>query len=473
MKTLRHIFILVAAIAALMSTSCISDDISTSPSDTLTFSRDTVSFDTVFTGQGTPTARLLVFNRSGKGVNISSIRFKNPQSEFSLNVDGMSGKEFHDVEIRRKDSIYVFIECYIDATSGDEPFLREDKLEFVTNGVAQEVQVEAYGQNVTRLRGLRIEQDTRLTADRPYVVMDSVIVEKGALLTLEPGTRLLFHDKGEMIVRGRIEALGEPGKLVQLRGDRLDNVLPNAPYDILAGQWKGITIASDSWENKLSGVDMRSTVYGLRLDSCATDTRTKLTLLNSWLHNSQGHVLEANNARVDILGSCLSDAGEAVAQLTGGIVKCIQSTFANNYLFAFSPQAIVTLLHLVPDEEDTWESPLMSASFENCILYGMTSPLSPGDLAESDVFFRNCLIGASGKDDDNFLSCIWDEDPLFYTVREDYIFNYRLKPDSPAKGKGNPAYVSPEIAYDMYGLYRLASGNPDLGAFVIAPASEE
>ena len=100
----------ISALIGLAMTACISDDFSTSPDDRLTFSTDTVSFDTVFTGQGTPTARLLVFNHAKKAVNISSIRFARQDTEFSLNVDGMSGETFSDVEIRGGDSIYVFIQ---------------------------------------------------------------------------------------------------------------------------------------------------------------------------------------------------------------------------------------------------------------------------------------------------------------------------------------------------------------------------
>jgi len=473
MKSLRYLLLTLIAAIGLILPSCIHDDLSTSPSDVLAFSRDTVSFDTVFTELGTPTARLLVFNRSGKGINISSIRFKDPQSNFTLNVDGMSGREFHDVEIRRKDSIYVFIECFIDSTEGSEPFLREDKLEFVTNGVIQQVQVEAYGQNVTRLRNVTFKNDTRLTAERPYVVFDSLVVDAGATLTIEPGTRLLFHDGAGMIVRGRLEALGEPGREVHLRGDRLDNVLPDVAYDILSGQWKGITIRPESFGNILTGVDMRSTEYGLRLDSCELSQRTKLTVLNSWLHNSKKHVMEANGARIDVLGSCLSDAGEAVLSMTGGVGRFLQSTFANYYLYAFSPEAIVSLYHLFPVDLETSSQPLLSATFENCILYGMTPPLTPGNLKDSDVFFRCTLIGADGSDDDNFISCIWNEDPLFYTVREDYIFNYRLRSDSPAIGKGNPSYVTQEVMYDMDGLNRLSGGAPDIGAYVFVPTLSE
>ena len=68
MKFSGLIAVLLAAVASICApsllTSCISDAITTSPSDVLTFSRDTVSFDTVFTDVGTPTARLVVHNRA-------------------------------------------------------------------------------------------------------------------------------------------------------------------------------------------------------------------------------------------------------------------------------------------------------------------------------------------------------------------------------------------------------------------------
>ena len=229
-------FAFIALICAAAVQSCISDDFNESSAVRLRFSTDTVAFDTVFTDLGTPTARLKVFNTDKKSINISSIRFKNSDSNFSMNVDGVSGRDFHDVEIRGGDSIFIFIECFIPETQTAKPFLIEDKLEFITNGTEQSVVVEAYGQNVTRLRNTRISSDVTFTADRPYVVFDSLTVERGATLTIQPGAQILFHDKAAMVVEGTLKAVGAPGKMIDFRGDRLDNVLPDVGYDILAGQ---------------------------------------------------------------------------------------------------------------------------------------------------------------------------------------------------------------------------------------------
>lgn len=466
MKAMRipFFFILFVFVTAILP-SCISDEVSYSPNDVLTFSADTLDFDTVFTDIGTPTARLLVFNRSGKAINISSIRMRDNDGVFSINVDGVSGNEFNNVEIRANDSIYVFVECLIGASDALKPFEVEGNLDFVTNGVNQTVLLRAYGQNVNRLRGVTLTHDEIFTPDRPYVVFDTLRVAKGVTLTLLPGTRLLFHDKGFLQVDGTLLALGAIGEPISMRGDRLDDVLPNVGYDVLSGQWGGVRFGAESFGNRMEFVEMQSSVSGVVVDSCGVTDRDKLVLVNSWLHNSQGNVLKSSHAKVDAYGCCFSDAGEAVVSLTGGNHDFIHCTIANNYLFAISPESILTLKHVVDDEGKECNLPLMNARFANTIIYGMVSPISPGDLEGSNVYLYNVLLGVSGSDDEHFISCLWDEDPMFETIRSDYLFNYRIKKDSPAIGKGNPEFVTEINSVDMDGNNRLVEGNPTLGAY--------
>lgn len=85
--------------------SCIEDGFTTSSSDVLAFNTDTVAFDTVITLQGTATKQMVVYNRSKKQINISSIKVAGLSSKghFHLNVDGIRGDEFQNVEIRGND----------------------------------------------------------------------------------------------------------------------------------------------------------------------------------------------------------------------------------------------------------------------------------------------------------------------------------------------------------------------------------
>ena len=470
MNVMRSILLTLVAIFGLIATSCINDDFTDSPSATLTFSSDTLSFGTVFTDLGSPTVRLLVYNRNKKGVKISSIKFKDANTFFSLNVDGESGSSFRDVEIRGRDSIYVFVECFLEPDASSEPRKVSDQLEFVTNGVMQEIEVEAWAQNVVRLREEKITADTRLTADLLYIIVDSLTGEKDATLTIDPGARLLFHAGASLVVRGCLNAVGTVDRNIDFRGDRIDDVLPGVSYDIMAGQWGGIRFEAESFNNRMEYVDMRSSSDGLRIDSCGDLTRQKLTLVNSWLHNSSSSVLESLYAKVDAYGCCFSDSPLAVVSLTGGEHKFVQCTIANNYLFSAVMESNLSLYHCMKNEYGSvsiGNNPLMKADFENCIVWGLGSAINRGDLAGSDVYLRNVLLKADGNDDKHFVDCIWNEDPLFLTVRNDYYFNYHLQPDSPAIGRGNPEFITPVTLYDMDGTDRLpASGVlPTLGAY--------
>lgn len=476
---MKHLFFIVIAFFAtlgIFSGSCISDSISTSPSDILTFSCDTVNFDTVFTGVGTPTARLVVANRAKKGIMISSIRLKSDQSNFQINVDGVSGKEFHNVEIWKEDSIFIFIECLIPDADTSEISRVEDILEFVTNGVEQDVLLEAYGQNVTRLRNHRVSSEMLLTADRPYVVFDSLVVEPQGVLRIDPGVNLLFHENAQLIVHGRVEAIGAPDKMIQIRGDRLDNVLPDIGYDILAGQWQGIRITAESYGNRLEYIDMRSTREGLMLDSCAYREQTKLTLRNNWLHNSQGTVLQASNSTVEAYGVCFSEAADAVVDISGGNAKFVQCTFANNYLFAAISRPLLCLYNVTQEDAEKNDVPAMNGSFENCIIYGIAKDMNIEDFKDTKVYFRNVSMKSKGENGDNFIDCLWETDPLFLTVRPDYYFNYHVAPDSSVIGMGNPNFLNSMSLTDMDGINRLDATpdhRPTLGAYATAISTEK
>ena len=115
MKATTFALILLSILTGTFLTSCIDDDFTTNPSHVLAFSTDTVAFDTVFTTIGTSTRSFRIYNRNKKSLNISSIKLADAEhSGFHINVDGMSGDNFTNVEIRGKDSLYVFVEANID-----------------------------------------------------------------------------------------------------------------------------------------------------------------------------------------------------------------------------------------------------------------------------------------------------------------------------------------------------------------------
>ncbi|MCK5207802.1 MAG: hypothetical protein KAQ79_07275, partial [Cyclobacteriaceae bacterium] len=106
----------------------------------LEFSTDTILFDTVFTGVGSATKRLKVFNPSQNALKISSIKLGGGNSSsYKILVNGTEPNNSEDLLILGKDSILILIEVFIDPQDEDSPYLINDSIIFETNGITQQV----------------------------------------------------------------------------------------------------------------------------------------------------------------------------------------------------------------------------------------------------------------------------------------------------------------------------------------------
>ena len=469
MTKARFILLMTGALLALASlfSSCIEDGFTTSSSDVLAFDKDTVAFDTVITLQGTATKQMVVYNHSKKQVNISSIKVAGEASKghFHLNVDGIRGDEFQNVEIRGNDSIYIFIEAYLDEMEDDVPTLLEDHLEFVTNGMTQKVLLSAWGQDVIRINGDTISSDMRFTANKPYLIYDTMFVAPGVTLTLDAGTTLLFHDKGALRCAGRMLANGTVEEPITFRGDRLDRIVGENSFDIMSGQWGGVIFTPPTMGNVLKHVIMKGSSIGMHCSAYGDTVNCALKLVNCVLTNSSSTCLATATCFVEAIGTEFSDAAEEVTYFAGGKVLASQCTFANYYLFGVPTMPLVNVFDV---EYSNGTIGKIKAYFDNCILYGLGDlpEINEGDLKDFNVYMRYCLFKSNGSNDAHFINCVWEGEPQFLTVRDDYLFDYRLDNESDAIGKGNPELCPDEARYDRYGNDRWAKGALDLGAYV-------
>ncbi len=470
----RLFFPLLCLIAIFSMGSCSSElDFSTNPADKLSFSADTVRFDTVFTQIGSSTRQFRIYNRNNKPLKIESIDLDGgDKSAFSVVVDGRRETHFDNVEIGAKDSLFVFVEVTVNPQSSNNPILISDSLVFRLNGNQQRVRLEAYGQNVKILRGKTILNDTTLTGERPFLIYDSLIVAKSTKLTLGSGVKLFFHDKAFCRVDGQIISNGTVEKPVVFRGDRMDNMLSDLPYDLYSGQWGGVSISTESYDNVMEYTQIRNGQYALRLDSAATNNQ-KLTLLNCKFTNVTGAVLSAYNCKVTAYGCEFSNGGEDVVALTGGIYDFVHCTMMNYFLFGSESPTAVRLCNYKLTGDGAWNFfPLKQANFSNCILSGRKTteidldnkPKGYAINTDFKYHFDYCSIKADGEDDADFVSTLWNKDPKFINVGENYRFDLRLDSLSEAidQGRYGTAQACPT---DMFGNSRLADGKPDLGAY--------
>lgn len=463
-------FVYTLSVMMLMSLiGCIEDGFTSSPSDQPFFSTDTLDMGLVYTDEPTSTHRFVVYNPCSKSIMISSVEISGRDAELlRLNVDGMSGRDFSDVEIRANDSIFVFVSADIPESGSVMPIPMEAQLDFHVNGMVQSVIVVAAGQDIRRLKGRVLTEDTVMEAGIPYQIKDSLVVAENATLTLMPGTRLLFHDGARLIVRGSLVSQGTPESPVILTGDRTGNVITDVSFDLMSRQWYGIDFMPESTANRMEFTDVSNTSFGVTVhgDGISVDS-PRLTLVNSRLRNSGDYVLSAEGASVHAYGCEFSNAASGLVSLLGGNHRFDQCTAANYYLFSAIRNAAWTVVDPYNTNLEEYEDYLPTrALITNSITYGLGADVSEGDLAGWDVFFKNCLFRSNGEDDDNFINSLWDSDPLYYTVREDYIFDYRLQPESPAIGTADLTLSEYPLEVDFYGVKRAS----DLGAYAfVAP----
>lgn len=467
-----YLFSIIAVITC-MTTSCIEDGFTSSPGDQPAFSVDTLKMGEMYTLDGSPTCRFTVYNRHDKILNISNISLRDDaENYFRLNVDGFSGRTFTDIEIRPNDSIFVFVEATLPENGKDDMTDVERHLDFLTNGVTTTVVINAQGQDVIRYDGLTITENTTWKSGKPYLISDTVRIASGAVLTLEAGTRVRMHDKAAFKVDGTMQCLGTPEQPVDITGHRTGNVASSIPYELMSGQWGGIYFTPTSRGNYFTHASIRNSSDGLTLADIPAGSDPALTLINCQIRNTTNYVIDSRHADIKAIGCELTEASQGILRLTGGSHIFNHCTIANYYLFSVLGGAAVQFAHLNADDadEESAGKPYIKADFTNSIIYGNGTDLSHGDLTGSGVTLRRCILKSSGEDDDNFINCLWDTDPMYYTVRNEYYFDYRLQPDSPAIGAADAAYDTFGFTADRYG--EVTHSPADLGAYTFVAPEE-
>ena len=337
MKNSWAIYIIMCI--ATLAWSCSEPKYSTSSSDTLTFSADTIHLDTVFSNVPTATRDFWVFNKTKRNIRLQSVRLeRGNQSGFRVNVDGVylgptTGYQTNAVEVRSGDSIRVFVELTSVSTGQIEPKNLSDNLVFLTEGGAmQKVNLDAYSWDAVMLNDPIIRCDTTFTPEQPIVIYGTMRVDSLATLTLAPGTTLYFRDEASLQVYGRLLAKGEAGNEVTLRGYRLDRMFDYLPYDRISGQWNGVNFHESSYDNELTYNDLPSAFNGILGDSCDYNRRT-LTMISSTVHNCQGYGIASHSSWIELYNCQITNTLSDCLYTDGGLTVMNNCTLAQFYPF--------------------------------------------------------------------------------------------------------------------------------------------
>ncbi|MDR0763411.1 MAG: hypothetical protein LBF01_02825, partial [Bacteroidales bacterium] len=457
-------------------------DFDTSTDIVLSFSQDTVSFDTVFTTIPTVTKWITVRNGSKKSVKISHIYVEGfgdgRRSAFRLNVDGDTSLTVNDVIVGARDSFYIFITANIEYLKNASFGIVSDNIVFAVNGREQRLALQAWGQNAyyhfpdpdSEYKFLGTEGDTQVMhyfdwstsfgngfpTDKPHVFFGYAAVSNGETANIPAGAQLYFAgDAGLWIQSGAsLNVQGTFPSPVLFTSLRQDN-----DYKTTPGQWGGIRIDAESIDNQINYAEIRNAQFGVMIDSSSMADMSgyAIEIYNTRIENMTRYGIFCRKNFIKGVNVLVANCANGVSLINGGGGLFFHCTFTN-YYSSFSGAYSVIL----NDHNGELSQPFSSIEFVNCIIFGKTSDQIDFDLKEKvslPYLFDHCITGTPVTND-RFVFCS-QSDPLF--VEKDEA-NYEISSDrSPAYKAGNTTFSDPAAYRDIKNVQR--GMPPTIGAY--------
>ncbi|REJ82415.1 MAG: hypothetical protein DWQ44_12540 [Bacteroidetes bacterium] len=457
----------------------------------LIFSQDTVIFDTVFTTVGSSTELFTVYNNSGKTVRISSIRLAGgPSSPFRLNVDGLSGISFTDVEINAEDSIFIFVEVTVDPNNQNSPMIVTDSVLFETNGNLQDVDLVAWGQDAYFHRPspntgslFLLPCNENWNNDKPHVIYGYALVDSACVLNINQGANVHLHPGSGIIVlsSGTLKINGTLNEPVNIQGDRLGQNFQDVP-----GQWDRIWLSNITRSNLVNGTSeigpgsvnseikhaiIKNGNFGIIADTVFSPGQVTLNIENTIIKNMVGNGLVSRGSSVRAFNSVFANCGSSsLSILFGGNNSFYHCTFVNYWNNSNRTDPVVFMNNYFSNNIRN-----MNAYFGNCIVFGNLETEIGVDSfpnAAPGLFnfkFENALLKvASSYPTSNpafFSSIIRNSNPGFADIDNN---DYSIGLTSIVVNAGNQSITDlfPAIlGQDIKGTSRPQGAGPDLGAY--------
>jgi len=510
----RYIYFLITLGFLMLWSSCRKDFEFSPSTGSLQFSKDTVYLDTVFTNIGSSTYNLKVYNKSDDDISIPAVRLAlGETSNYRLSVDGTAGKNFNNIEVLAKDSLFIFIESTIDINNFTNPngtYLYTDQIEFDAGSNLQKVELVTLVQDAvfiypdrdnttkiietltldiggelveTELQGRELlPTELTFTKEKPFVIYGFATVPNGETLTIEAGSRLHFHENSGIIVSNgaSINVNGAYSNDLDLlenevifEGDRLEPGFSQVP-----GQWGTIWLLDGSVDNTINYATIKNSTIGVLSDGNPDEANDKLTITNTQIYNSSSFGVLGRNTSISGENVVINNSGlSSFAGTLGGKYNFTHSTIVNYWDNGFRQFPAVLLNNFVLDEDNVATiADLTEANFNNCIIYGNDNPEILLDKIEdaSVVFnfkFTNCLIRFEDNsnnftgvnydfnDTAKYEGNIFNEDPNFKDVEFNELI---IGDDSAANGQGLSSFAT-QIPFDILNVNRTSL--PDLGAY--------
>lgn len=470
-------YLIITILAIIVLASCKKENFDTSSSAELGFSIDTLFFDTVFTNIGSLTKQFKIYNRNSGSIKIDNIRLgMGSNSNYRLNINGIASSSANNIEIAANDSMYIFVEVTVDPDNSSTPFVVSDSIIFTFNNNSQNIKLRSWGQNAHYIDGRTMNAiigDTTWTADKPYLIYNSMLVDSMKTLIIEEGVEIYLHKNSNIYILGTLEINGSKDNPVKIRGDRLEHA-----YDDVPGQWGRIVFIEGSKNNKIDYAEISGGIIGVQvggnLNSPISD-KPDLKISNTKIQHMNYAGLYTLGSKVIASNCVISDVGfYAVALLMGGEYEFYHCTIANYWSYANRTEPSLVISNNIVNEGTMYVSDLTKAYFGNCIIYGDKENelgLSNETGALFDYKFEYSIVRANADldfSDNTYYDNVWkSKNPKFIDIGN---YDFQLDTLSDAKDLGNIQIVNdytftPSITIDLNQESRTSDIAPDLGAY--------
>ena len=459
---MKYFFLIFFSSAIIFS--CKKESFITSSDAKLSTSVDTLSYDTVFTSTGSITQSFKIFNNNNQKLRLSQVKlFGGNSSPFKINIDGTSASEVDDIEINANDSIYVFVQVNVNPTASNIPFILQDSILIDYNGNKKFVQLQAYGQNAIFLDKVLLVGNVTWNKTLPYVILGGILVDSGATLTVQGGTRIYLHANAPFLVDGTLVANGTKQDSIIFNGDRLD-----ADYKDLPASWPGIFFRESSSNNFLKHTIVKNAYQGIIAQGLSINANPKITLSQCIVDNIYDAGILAINTNIDADNCLISNCGSNISIGLGGTYRFINCTIASyNNFYITHKNPVVQISNAAMQNGTTLTAPL-NAFFQNCIIWGDGGNVDDEIILDKQgsgsytATFNNILYKAKNDIANGVFDThsIRNIDPVFDSIDISHqSYNFHLKDNSPAIDNG--AITS--FRYDLDDKTRDA--NPDIGCY--------
>lgn len=466
------------------------DDEYTYNNDGLTFSKDTIFFDTIFTRVGSVTKRLKIYNFTTNDIIIQSLYLKKGEkSQFRLNIDGYAANQRDNIKLKSQDSMFVFVEVTVDPTMDKSPMVIEDSIVVATKDQIKNINLLAWGQNMKLYRSWYSDEGviktTTWTNEFPYLIYGSVYVDTNEVLTIQAGTKVYFHRYSSLAVQGTLIVNGTKDDPVFFQNSRRDELFEGYSYSDVPGQWGTIAFIDESKDNVINYAIIKNASAGMQVGEPNETNKTNISITNTFIDNMSGNGIVAWGASINASNTIISNCGSGTLGLFGGDHTFIHCTFADfgvDFSYRNNPTVSITNYagyYEYIEEKNEFElkvfiDDLTKAHFYNCIIYGtQQNELLIADTNKAkmeNIYFDYNLIQLKNEEIiekyANYLNNnLFDFDPkvdsLFENIKEKKFY---LDTSSYAIDKGWLNYAR-QVPNDYNGNSRTLDGKPDLGAY--------